>query len=598
MRRRPKPTAILNALDQSLAMVEFDVDGHIVNANSLFCRTVGYDLAELRGKHHCILVPSKEAATPAYDEHWRKLAGGQYIDGECERVKKDGSEIWLRASYNPVRNSRGKVVGIVKQCVDITEERRKSAETDAKMAALSKIQAVIEFLPSGEIITANDNFLQAFGYTLSEVKGAHHRTLVEPAYARSQDYVELWLRLNRGEAVSDEFKRVGKGGHVIWLQASYNPVFDANGKVFKIVKFATVITDRVHAVAEISRGISMLADSDLTWRSDKPFAPAFEPLRNDFSTSLKQIGSSLRQITESTGSIRTGTEEISVATDDLARRTETQAASLEETAAALSEISDTVRRTAEDASNARDAVSSARTEATNSADVVDKAITAMDSIEKSSREISKIIGVIDEIAFQTNLLALNAGVEAARAGEAGRGFAVVASEVRSLAQRSADAAKEIKNLIVSSGEQVDTGVGLVKETGGALERIVNEVNNVNTIVERMAASAKEQATGLGEVNVAVGQMDQVTQQNAAMVEETAAAGRTLANETGALADAVGEFKLDEHSKVVDVAPRVVARAGRDVQPKTVVSMKTVGHGGAQQKPSSSFALDDQDWEEF
>ena len=251
----------------------------------------------------------------------------------------------------------------------------------------------------------------------------------------------------------------------------------------------------------------------------------------------------MASVVSSTGAIQSGAREVSSASDDLSRRTEQQAASLEETAAALDEITATVKKSAEGASHAREVVAAADEDAKKSALVVRQAVDAMDAIAKSAQQISQIIGVIDEIAFQTNLLALNAGVEAARAGDAGRGFAVVASEVRALAQRSAEAAKEIKGLISASTTQVDHGVKLVAETGKSLERIMAQVAEINDVIADIAAGAKEQATGLDEVNTAINQMDQVTQQNAAMVEESTAASHSLSQETDQLSGLIGQFQL-------------------------------------------------------
>ncbi|MEK7427503.1 MAG: methyl-accepting chemotaxis protein [Pseudomonadota bacterium] len=295
-------------------------------------------------------------------------------------------------------------------------------------------------------------------------------------------------------------------------------------------------------VGALAQGLSNLSAGDLTFRLNTAFAAEYEKLRADFNAAVAKLQSTMGGIAGASNGIRSGTHEISQASNDLARRTEQQAASLEETAAALDQITATVRQTAAGAERARQSMASTQTDAEHGGDVVTRAVNAMGAIEASSGEIAKIISVIDEIAFQTNLLALNAGVEAARAGEFGRGFAVVASEVRALAQRSAEAAREIKALISTSSEQVGLGVGLVAQTGEALKRIVVQVTEVNSVIATIAASAKEQATGLAEVNVAVNQMDQVTQQNAAMVEEATAAANGLAGETGELARMIGEFR--------------------------------------------------------
>jgi len=297
-------------------------------------------------------------------------------------------------------------------------------------------------------------------------------------------------------------------------------------------------------VRSFGAGLAKLAEGDLTYRVRDDLPEQYEQLRNDFNGAMGKLKDTMRGIVGNANSIRAGSFEITKASDDMARRTEQQAAGLEETAAALEEITATVKRTAEGAQQARQVVGAAKTDAENGGDVVAKAIAAMGQIEQSAQEITQIIGVIDEIAFQTNLLALNAGVEAARAGDAGRGFAVVAQEVRALAQRSAEAAKEIKSLITASTEQVSSGVDLVDQTGQALERIVDQVAKINGVVGEIAASAKEQATGLEEVNVAVVQMDQVTQQNAAMVEESTAASHALAREADTLTQMMQQFRVE------------------------------------------------------
>ncbi|HML29181.1 MAG TPA: methyl-accepting chemotaxis protein, partial [Hyphomicrobium sp.] len=307
-------------------------------------------------------------------------------------------------------------------------------------------------------------------------------------------------------------------------------------------------------VASLGTALSELAEGNLETTVYAEFAPEFEKLKRDFNSAASQLRSTIELVKKGAGSIRIGTEEISQASDDLSRRTENQAASLEETAAAVKEITDTVGKTAQGATHARETVSVAKSDAEKSGEIVRKAIAAMNGIETSSKQISQIIGVIDEIAFQTNLLALNAGVEAARAGDAGRGFAVVASEVRALAQRSAEAAKEIKGLISASTGQVAQGVQLVGETGLALTRIVSQVAEINDIVTGIATSANEQAHGLGQVNTAVNEMDQVTQQNAAMVEEATAATQTLAQQTEELVRLVSRFRTGDDT-VVEMAPR-------------------------------------------
>ena len=324
--------------------------------------------------------------------------------------------------------------------------------------------------------------------------------------------------------------------------------------------------DQTRAVTALAEGLEALAGRDLTHRVTAALSDDYAKLGEDYNAALDALQAAISGVVANVGGMTSGVREITGAADDLSRRTEQQAASLEETAAALDEITATVKRTAEGASEARAAVSSARTDADRGGEVVREAITAMSKIEASAAEIGQIIGVIDEIAFQTNLLALNAGVEAARAGDAGRGFAVVASEVRALAQRSAGAAKEIKALISASTQQVGSGVALVGRTGEALDRIVGQVARVEALVGEIAGSAREQATGLNEVNAAVNQMDQVTQQNAAMVEQSTAASHALASECDALDQLVCGFRLSETVAAAPATPLHAAAARRAASP--------------------------------
>jgi methyl-accepting chemotaxis protein len=439
------------------------------------------------------------------------------------------------------------------------------AEVDdlkAKVSAIMRSQAVIEFSLDGTIMSANENFLATVGYTESDIIGKHHSIFVDNAYAASDAYRAFWERLRSGEFFSDKYARLGKGGREIWIQASYNPVFDSSGKPYKVIKFASDVTaielerrrheedergaravEQQKVVELLADGLRNLASGNFTKGISQAFPVDYEALRIDFNLAVDALRSALGSIASSAQTVRDGTNEIKRASDDLSRRTEQSAAGLEETAAALSELTETVRQTADGARKADQTVSATQTEAEKSGEIVRQAITAMEQIEKSSAQIGQIIGVIDEIAFQTNLLALNAGVEAARAGDAGRGFAVVAQEVRALAQRSAEAAKEIKGLISKSATLVGDGVTLVGDTGDALMRIVSAFGEINQLVGTMARSAEAQATGIAQISVAISQMDQSTQQNAAMVEETTAAAVSLAREAEAMAGLVGRFEI-------------------------------------------------------
>ena len=563
---------VYDALSRSQAVIEFDLVGNILSANENFCRAVGYSQAELLGKHHRIFCDAAYVASEEYRQFWARLSRGEYDSNSYRRLHKDGSDIWLRATYNPVLRG-GKPYKVVKFATDITEARRQSAEDASKLDAMSRSQAIIEFTPTGEILGANENFCAALGYSLAEIVGKHHRMFCDPAYVQTSTYADFWKSLADGQFQANEFVRYGKDGREIWIQAAYNPVRDLNGRVFKVVKIATDVTKRMSAINMLGDALKALAEGDLTQHLAHPFVPSMEGVRKDFNSAVAGLNETIRTVETNADAIASGAQEIRAAADDLAKRTEQQAASVEETAAALEEITTTVGDSSRRADEAGILVSKTRVGAEKSGEVVKRAISAMEQIEQSSREISSIIGVIDEIAFQTNLLALNAGVEAARAGEAGKGFAVVAQEVRELAQRSASAAKDIKGLIITSGEQVRNGVALVGETGQALQEILAQVQEVHTNVTAIVEASREQSVGLREINQAVNAMDQTTQQNAAMVEESTAASHAMAREADTLHELIRRFRLTGstpsiHQKAPASSPsqlHVVARTMRTSQ---------------------------------
>ncbi|GAB6853264.1 methyl-accepting chemotaxis protein [Asaia astilbis] len=535
--------AKLAALERSLAFIEFELTGKIISANANFCAAMGYRLDEIVGRHHSLFVDASYAKTSEYADFWRKLASGTSYSQECVRFTKNRNEVLLQASYNPVFDVAGRIYKVVKVASVVTEAAMLRADAQGKLDAISRAQAVIEFTPDGTILTANDNFLTAMSYELGEIVGKKHRIFVEAAIANSAEYAEFWQKLRSGDYIPLECRRVDRHGRPVWLQAYYSPILDINGRVVKVVKYATLITGRVQAINDIGKGLAKLADNILSFRMDGVIDPTYAQLREDFNSAISKLDNTLGGVWSAVGAVAIGANEIAVASSDLAKRTETQAGSLERAALTLDDITARVGRGAENAKSAALSTSQVRIDALKANQVVNEAVVVMDRMKESSKSISQITGMIEQIAFQTNLLALNAAVEAARAGEAGLGFSVVATEVRALAERSSRASKEIHELIEKGGVHVDRGAELIVNAGSALGGIVRQIAEVDTVLSEIARGSEEQAAGLDQVNQAVGQLDRVTQQNAAMVEEATAAATTLEKESGKLKGLVGGFTL-------------------------------------------------------
>jgi len=458
---------------------------------------------------------------------------------------------------NAVLGEEGEQIGCVVEWQDVTVRRM----NDAVLKAIEENQSKAEFAPDGTLLTANDNFLNLTGGLGSAQIGKNVLELIKFDPELAQQRGSVWDRLTEGESIVGKFLFDGGGSTGGMLEGAFSPVQDRAGKMVRILLVGNDVTlvqlqiekskairielEKAQAeVVEAMRvGMRQLSEGDLTAEITKTFKPDYEQLRNDFNGAVGTLREAMLDVADNAESIRGEASDISNAADDLSRRTERQAVTLEETAAALDEVTVSVHSAADGAEQANQVVAVAKENAESSGNVVREAVDAMGKIQSSSSQISRIISVIDDIAFQTNLLALNAGVEAARAGEAGRGFAVVASEVRALAKRSSDAAREINDLISASGQHVKRGVDLVGRAGEALGEIFESVSNISNHVSEIAASASELSSGLAEINTSVNQLDQVTQQNAAMFEETTAASHALTREAETLSETMSRFQI-------------------------------------------------------
>jgi methyl-accepting chemotaxis protein len=502
--------ATLAALDRVQAVIWFDLGGMIVDANDNFLRTVGYARDDIIGKQHAMFVEPSFARSAAYADFWRHLSNGEFYRGEFKRLGKGGREIWIEASYNPVLDTAGKPFQVVKFATDITEKKRAMVESTGQLAAIAKSQAVIEFNMDGKILTANDNFLKAMGYSLAEVTGKHHSMFVEPEVAKGADYAEFWRKLRAGDFQAAEYRRVGKGGREVWIQAAYNPILDANGTPFKVVKYATDLTAKMASVSMFADRFESLAGGDLSVRVDQAVGGSFARMRDAFNGTMQRLAELVSDIQLASAAMNQSTEIISSGAQELSGRTESQASSLEETAATMEEISSSIKATADNSVRADGAASDAASRTGRGREVMGEAVSSIERIETSSGKIADIIGVIESIAFQTNLLALNAAVEAARAG------------------------KDITTLINDSSRDVTEGARLVRQTGKALEEIKTAIDTVVGNISDISAASREQASGVEEISTAISHMDEMTQKNSTLAEQSAINARLLAEQSDSL----------------------------------------------------------------
>jgi len=572
--------AQLAAIRRSQAVIEFKLDGTILTANDNFLKLMGYRLDEIQGRHHSMFAAAGVSDSPAYRDFWARLNAGQFDAGEYKRIGKAGKEVWIQASYNPVLGDDGRPVKVVKFAADITAEKLRSADFAGQLAAIDKAQAVIEFSLDGRVLTANRNFLAALGYELGEIKGQHHSMFVDPAYRDSLAYKQFWEKLGRGEYDAGRYKRIGKHNKEVWIQASYNPIFDMNGRPFKVVKYAADVTAEVKAsnmlkeavdqaqrvtdaaqrgdlsqripmdgktgpIATMCGGVNALLDTnagmfadvgqifsgmacgDLRHRIHRDAQGLFNQVKQDANAGCDKLSQVLAQVRSASQALTSAAGQVSGTAQSLSVSASQQATSVDEVSNAIAGMAGSISQNRDNATVTDGIATKASAEAVDGGEAVTKTVGAM-------RQIAQKISIIDDIAYQTNLLALNAAIEAARAGEHGKGFAVVAAEVRKLAERSQQAAKEIGDL---AGNSVSTA----EHAGALLGEIVPSIQKTSSLVQEISAASQEQDHTVRDINRSMGQLSQATQQNAAASEQLAATSEELSGQATELQQAVGFF---------------------------------------------------------
>ncbi|MGH6752447.1 MAG: methyl-accepting chemotaxis protein, partial [Bradyrhizobium sp.] len=437
---------------------EFNLDGTIITANANFLKAMGYSLDEIKGKHHSLFVEPAEKASTAYREFWERLNRGEFQAAQYKRIAKGGREVWIEASYNPLLDGRGKPFKVVKYATDISRQKTEYADLTGKVEAIGRSQAVIEFNLDGTIITANENFLKTLGYRLEEIKGKHHSLFVEAGYKDSAEYRKFWEALGRGEYQAAQYMRIAKGGRKVWIEASYNPVMDLNGRPWKVVKFAT----------------------DISGRKEQNAA-----LATEFENGVKSL---VEKVSASATEMQATAQTLAAAAEQTNQQSSTVAAASEELASSVTEISRQITESTR-------VIGTAVSEAKRSEQMVATLVAA-------AQKIGDVTQIIAAIASQTNLLALNATIEAARAGEAGKGFAVVASEVKSLANQTAKATEEIEQQIRSIQESSHNTATVIGEIGNIIGQVSEFSTSISGAVEEQSAATREVSLNISGVTQA------------------------------------------------------------------------------------------------